>query len=43
MTSVTDIVGNTGKKTHALLDIMEFVQITDTLMILFEENVRADR
>ena len=31
------------KKTHALLDIMEFVQITDTLMILFEENVRADR
>ena len=31
------------KKTHALLDIMEFVQTTDTLMVLFEEDDRANR
>lgn len=31
------------KKTHALLDIMKFVQITDTLMIPFEEYDLANR
>ena len=31
------------RKTRANLDIIEFVQIADTLMILFEEDNRADR
>ena len=31
------------KKTHAELDIIEFIQIADTLMILFEEGDHADR
>lgn len=30
------------RKTRANLDIIEFVQIADTLMILFEEDDRAD-
>ena len=31
------------KKTHAELDIIEYVQIADTLMILFEDDDHADR
>ena len=31
------------KKTHAELDIIEYVQIADALMILFEDDDHADR